>query len=42
MAKKQTPGKNTLSDLDPVKLRNRLALLRLGRLPWTIKKPIGR
>lgn len=39
MAKKQTPGKNALPDLDPVKLRNRLALLRLGKLPGPSKNP---
>ena len=42
MDKRQTPGKHQVPDLDPVKLRNQLALLRLGKLPWTIKNPIGR
>lgn len=42
MANEQKSGKYQLPDLDPVKLRNQLALLRSGKLPWTIKKPIGR
>ena len=42
MVNKQKPGGYRLPDLNPIEMRKHLALLRMGKLPWTIKKPIGR
>ena len=36
------PRQCPLPNLDLIKLRQDLALLRMGKLPWAVKKPKGR
>ena len=42
MTEEQKTQGHRLPDLNPIEMRKQLALLRMGKLPWTIKKPIGR
>ena len=38
MARKPKPERYPLLDLNPIKLRTQLALLKMGKLPWDAKK----
>lgn len=42
MVNRRKPRKRPALDLNPLKLKTDLALLRMGKLPWAAKKPKGR
>lgn len=42
MVNRRKKEKRPPLNLDPLKLKTDLALLRMGKLPWAIKKPNGR
>lgn len=42
MREPKRPRKPPLPNLDPIKLKQDLALLKLGKLPWPVKMPKDR